>query len=73
MKRVKANDPAAIRQIGDKCFREGDFEGAFEYLTKAAELGDADAHACLGSLYYSGNDVEKDMKKYAYHSEEVGI
>src|SRR6056300_1567949 len=60
MKRVKANDPAAIRQIGDKCFREGDFEGAFEYLTKAAELGDIDGHYNLSVLYHNGKGVEKD-------------
>ena len=30
MKRVKANDPAALRHMGRKCDREGDHEGAVE-------------------------------------------
>ncbi len=44
MERVKANDPAALRQLGRKRYDEGDYEGAFEYYTKAAELGNLDAH-----------------------------
>lgn len=42
---------------------------AFEYFTKAAELGDAAAHACLGLLYYGELSVEKDEKKAVYHFE----
>ena len=40
MKRVEANDPVAISQIGAKRHNEGDYNGAFEYWTKAAGLGD---------------------------------
>ena len=40
MKRVKANDPAAMCQMGHKCNNEGDYDKAVEYWTKAAELGD---------------------------------
>jgi TPR repeat protein len=36
---------------------------AFEYVTKAAELGDAAAHACLGLLYYGELSVEKERKR----------
>src|SRR6056300_1755002 len=36
MKRVKANDPAALFQMGQKCEHEGDYERAFQYWTKAA-------------------------------------
>jgi hypothetical protein len=42
-KRIKANDPAALREMGTSCHNEGDYDAAFEYCTKAAELGDADA------------------------------
>ena len=51
MKRVKANDPLAIGKMGNKCELEGDLEGAFEYYTKAAELGDIHAHYLLSIMY----------------------
>jgi TPR repeat protein len=43
MERVKANDPAAMLQMGLTRFRFCDYDGAVEYFTKAAELGDMDA------------------------------
>src|SRR6056300_560754 len=67
MKRVKANDPVAIFQMGVKHYREGDYEGAFEYYTKAAALGDMEAHNNIAGLYHKGEGVEKDMKKAVYH------
>ncbi len=72
-KRVKANDPEAMCQMGKKCCKKGDFEGAFEYFTKAAELGNADAHYNLSCLYRKGLGVEKDPKKIVYHAEEAAI
>ncbi len=44
MKRVKADDPAALREMGAERFEDGNYDAAFEYWTKAAELGNADAH-----------------------------
>ena len=44
MKRVEANDPAAIRKEGIEQYNKGDYSSAFGYWTKAAELGDAEAH-----------------------------
>jgi TPR repeat protein len=73
MKRVEKNDPVAMTQMGDRRYREGDYISAFEYLTKAAELGDADAHAKLADLYYRGKGVEKDEEKAVYHWEEAAI
>ena len=72
-KRVEANDPVAIREMGKRHRFEGDYEGAFEYLTKAAELGDIDAHFNLSIMYRLGECVEKDMKKEIYHLEEAAI
>jgi tetratricopeptide (TPR) repeat protein len=71
--RVKANDPLAIFQMGEKRHREGDFEGAFNYYTKAAKLGDVDAHHNLSLMYYEGRGIEKDTKKQVYHLEEAAI
>ena len=72
MNRTKKNDPAAMVRMGVKCKEEGDYEGVLEYLTKAAKLGDADAHYML-SLCYMGEVVEKDMQKQIYHLEEAAI
>ncbi len=73
MKRAKANDPVALCEMGKKRHHEGDFEGAFEYYTKAAKLGNIDAHNNLSNTYLKGEGVEKDMKKAVYHLEEAAI
>ena len=73
MKRVEANDPIAILQMGMKHEEEGDYKGAFEYLSKAAELGNLDAHDHLGTKYLLGQGVEKDMKKSIFHLEKAAI
>ncbi len=67
MKRIKANDPAALREMGRLRYDKGNHDGAFESLTNAAELGDIDAHYKLGVMYYEGNGVEKDEGKAVYH------
>ena len=36
---------------------------AMELLKKASKLGYVDANVTLGSLYYNGEDVSKDMAK----------
>jgi TPR repeat protein len=72
-KRVKANDPIALFQMGQKCENEGNFEGAIQYYTKAAELGDISSHYNLSVIYLEGEGVEKDEKKSIYHSEEAAI
>ncbi len=73
MKRIKKNDPVAMCQIGKLYHNEGNYESALEYWTKAAELGDADAHYELSCTYREGSGVERDMEKYTYHSEEAAI
>jgi tetratricopeptide (TPR) repeat protein len=73
MKRVKANDPVALYQMGVKCGQEGDYEGAIEYLAKAAELGNIDAHYSLSVMFREEKGVAKDKKKEVYHLEEAAI
>ena len=73
MKRVKANDPAATFKMGVKYHYEEDYEGAFEYYTKAAALGGIEAHYNLSCLYHEGKGVEKDTKKKMYHLEEAAM
>ncbi len=73
MNRIKKNDPVAMRYMGNKHGSEGDYETAFKYLTKAAELGDSSAHYNLSCMYYDGEGVEKDMKRAINHFEEAAI
>ena len=72
-KRAKANDSVALYQMGMNCDQEGDYEGAFEYWTTAAELGEIMAHHSLSYLYREGKGVEKDAKKEMYHLEGAAI
>ena len=73
VKRVKANDPAAMCYLGTKRYHEGDHDKAFEYWTKAAELEDMDAHYLLSVVYYKGEGVAKDEEKEVYHWEKAAM
>ena len=68
MKRVKANDPAALSYMAGKCYNEGDDEGMVEYFKKAADFGDLYAHYQLGCMC-----SERDIKKAVYHWETAAI
>ena len=59
--------------MGTMRLDEGDYEGALDYLTKAAGLGVADAHYSLLVMYHNGEGVEKDKEKEMYHSEQAAI
>ena len=73
MKRVEMNDPVALREEGKAQQRKGHYERAFEYYTKAAKLGEKEAHFLLSTLYLNGHGVEKDRQKSTYHQEEAAI
>ena len=73
VKRVEANDPVAMRELGIEKRKEGNYSIAFEYLKKAAVQGDADAHYRLSYMYYGGQSVEKDKGEQIYHAEEAAI
>ena len=73
MKRIEANDPVAMRYMGKEAYKEGDYKSALEYCTKAAALGDADAHYQLSISYLTGTGVEKDEKKEFHHLTEAAI
>ena len=73
MKRIQANDPVAIHDMGLKYYIEGDYGGAFKYFAKAAELGEAEAHYVLSVMYREGKGVEEDEKKKLHHLEEAAI
>jgi TPR repeat protein len=73
MKRVKANDPVALREEGMRRLYEGDYKSAFEYLSKAAVFGDVEAHFELSVMYQKGEGVERDEKIVLHHSEQAAI
>jgi hypothetical protein len=73
MERAKVNDPAALCKMGGRYYAEQDYDKAFEYYTKAAELGDAAAHYQLARMYRYGQGVEKDKGKKVYHLEKAAI
>ena len=73
MERIEANDPASLNNRGSECYDEGDYDKALKYLTKAAELGYAEAHFLLGYMYGEGVGVEKDLEKEVYHNEKAAI
>lgn len=68
MKRVKANDPVTIREVGKKRRIGGDVEEANKYFKKAAELGDAEAHFEL-AMHNKGKDPKREM----HHLEEAAV
>jgi tetratricopeptide (TPR) repeat protein len=73
MKRAKANDPVALCELGLIRYYDGDYDGAVEFLAKAAELGDLVARYQLGWMYERGEGVEKDKEKEVYHYERAAI
>ena len=73
MKRIGANDPVALCYLGEEKCEGGDYNSAFEYLTRAAALGNADAHYQLSILHRKGKGVEKDEKREQHHLEQAAI
>eukprot|EP00984_Skeletonema_dohrnii_P013406 scaffold5549_cov79-Skeletonema_dohrnii-CCMP3373.AAC.9 len=72
-KRCEANDPFALREEGRTHFVDGEYERAFEYFTKAADLGEVVAQFNLSLMYREGRGVEKDKGKELYYAEEAAI
>ena len=72
-KRIEANDPVALSTCAQDLRDKGDHDKAFEYYSKAAALGDADAHHNLSFMYRKGRGVEKDEEKEIFHLEEAAI
>ena len=73
MKRIEANDPVAICQMGRERYDEGDYTAAFDYWTRAVALGDIEAHYRLSMMYNEGEGVEKDEKKELHHLTEAAM
>ena len=72
-RRAEADDPAALGWMGISCQEKGNYNGAFEFWTRAAELGDSQSHYQLSVMYHGGHGVEMDEKKEIHHLEEAAI
>ena len=64
MKRVEVNDPVAMCYTGERCYQDGNYEGALEYWSKVAEMGDVEEHFRLSILYDDGKGVWKDSRQF---------
>ena len=73
MRRVEANDPVAIHEIGLKYYIDGDYGRAFDYFKDAAKLGDVESHYSISHMYREGLGAEKDEEKKVHHLEEAAI
>ena len=73
LKRLEANDPLALNKEAIVQGQKREFSRSFEYFTKAADLGFAEAHFFLSKVYQLGIGVEKDEGKKIYHTEEAAI
>lgn len=72
-RRIEANDPSAILKMASDLYGEGDYASAFKYYTKAANLGNMEAHHQLGHMYREGKGVELNMKQTIHHWEVAAI
>ena len=72
-KRIEASDPVTIYEAGLKQYDKGDYSSAFDYYTRAAELGNVGAKFSLSFMYRDGHGVEKDGGKRMHHLEEAAI
>ena len=73
MKRIEANDPVAMCEMGTERCGKGDYTTAFGYYSRAAALGVVQAHYHLSILYHEGKGVEKDEKMEQHHKEQAAI
>ena len=73
IKRVEMEDPVATSRNGVYHFEEGNYSEAYDYLKKAATLGNVEAHYHLSIMYYEGCGVEKDEGEFILHAEEAAI
>ncbi len=73
MKRVEANDPEALYNLGTNHFKAGNYSTAIEVWEKASGLGHADADCKLSVAYHDGQGVEQDTDKFIFHAEQAAI
>ena len=73
MKRVEVNDPVAMYHMALIRAKKGDYQGAFEYYSRGAALGNVAASYGLACMYRGEKGIEKDEKKMVFLLEEAAI
>ena len=73
VERAKLNDPIPLHSLGFKYHKRGDYERAFHYYSKAAELGSVEAMLNLSVMYHKGEGVEEDEDKGRALMEKAAI
>ena len=73
MERAELNDPNALRGLGNRNSRKGDHESAFNYWSRAAELGDVDSMFNLYVMHSEEMGVERDRVKERALLEKAAI
>ena len=62
-RQAQSGDAAAQLDLAHEYYSQGNHAKAFEWYTKAAGQGDADAQAILGAMYAKGQGVHQDYHK----------
>ena len=62
-RQAQSGDVAAQLDLADEYYKRGNHAKAFEWTTKAANQGFADAQFGLGVLYHNGHGVSQDYQK----------
>jgi len=66
-------DASSNYKLGLKYYKTSDFGMAFEYFTKASNMGNRDAKYYLAGMYYAGRGTSKDINKACDLLKELAI
>ena len=72
-KRTEVGDPIAMTRLGVELLDKKDYEGAFQYLSKAVALGYTEAHYIIAGMNTLGVGVGEDEAKMIHHLEQASI
>jgi len=65
-KRRKKNTVDEDFELGKSSMEHGDYPSAIRHFSTSAENGNADAATVIGTMLYSGKDVEQDLARAEY-------
>ena len=68
-----ANDVLALQNLGTEHYKKKKYAKALKFLSRAAELGDAESNYYLSLAYRDGNGVEENKKKSISHLKQAAI
>ena len=62
-RQAQSGGAVAQSDLADEYYQQGNHAKAFEWYTKAANQGEAEAQHNLGVMYYEGQGVRQDYYK----------